>query len=67
MKLKCKIHDVALICYCPTCRASVRSERKAEASRQNGKLGGRPQKPWSELGAAGKRARRRRREQKGGK
>jgi hypothetical protein len=41
---KCKIHGIPLICYCPACRGSVRSKRKAKASRENGKLGGRPPK-----------------------
>jgi len=40
--MKCPIHDVPLVCYCPVCRGSVKSKRKATASRQNGKLGGRP-------------------------
>jgi hypothetical protein len=44
MRLKCKIHRILLVCYCPACRGSVRSERKAQSSRKNGKLGGRPPK-----------------------
>jgi len=40
--MKCPIHHVALICYCPACRGSVTSKSKAKASRENGKLGGRP-------------------------
>jgi hypothetical protein len=39
---KCPIHGIPLICYCPACRGSVRSKAKAKASRENGKLGGRP-------------------------
>lgn len=42
MNLKCPIHDIPLVCYCPACRAAVTSKRKAAASRENGKLGGRP-------------------------
>jgi hypothetical protein len=40
--MRCPIHKVDLICYCPACRGEVTSERKAETSRANGKLGGRP-------------------------
>jgi hypothetical protein len=40
--MKCPIHEVELICYCPVCRGAVTSERKATTSRDNGKLGGRP-------------------------
>ena len=40
----CKIHGIPLICYCPACRGAAKSERKAESSRENGKLGGRPPK-----------------------
>jgi len=42
--LQCPIHKVKLICFCPVCRGSARSKRKAKASRQNGTLGGRPKK-----------------------
>jgi hypothetical protein len=41
---KCPIHKIELICYCPACRGSITSERKAKSSRENGKLGGRPRK-----------------------
>jgi len=41
---KCKLHGIPLVCFCPACRGSVRSRRKAEASRRNGRLGGRPKK-----------------------
>lgn len=44
MKLKCRIHGVPLVCFCPACRGAARSKRKAEASRRNGVLGGRPRK-----------------------
>jgi hypothetical protein len=40
--MKCPIHKVELICYCPACRGEVTSKRKAATSRANGKLGGRP-------------------------
>jgi hypothetical protein len=40
--MRCPIHDVEMICYCPACRGAVSSKRKAAASRENGKLGGRP-------------------------
>jgi hypothetical protein len=40
--MKCKIHDIDLICYCPACRGEKKSKAKAAASRENGKLGGRP-------------------------
>jgi hypothetical protein len=42
MVMRCKIHGVKLVCFCPACRGAVRSKRKAEASRANGALGGRP-------------------------
>ena len=44
LRPKCKIHGVALVCFCPACRGSARSARKARTSRNNGKLGGRPKK-----------------------
>jgi len=44
IRLKCKIHGVRLVCFCPACRGSARSESKARTSRRNGKLGGRPPK-----------------------
>jgi hypothetical protein len=40
--MKCPIHGIPLVCYCPACRGGVRSQLKAEAARKNGKLGGRP-------------------------
>ena len=40
--MKCPIHKIELICYCPACRGEVTSKRKAVTSRENGKLGGRP-------------------------
>ena len=40
--MKCPIHKVELICYCPACRGEVTTKRKAASSRANGKLGGRP-------------------------
>ena len=64
MRLTCKVHGVSLVCYCPACRGSVRSKHKAEASRENGKQGGRPPKPWNQLSEAGKRARKRREKKK---
>jgi hypothetical protein len=62
MRLKCRVHGIPLICYCPACRGSVSSQRKARSSRENGKLGGRPKMPWSQLSEAGKRGRKRQRE-----
>jgi len=40
--MKCPIHKIELICYCPACRGSVTTRKKRVASRENGKLGGRP-------------------------
>jgi len=40
--MKCPIHNILLVCYCPACRGEVKSKRKAASSRENGKLGGRP-------------------------
>ena len=40
--MKCPIHRIELICYCPACRGAVTSKQKAKAARDNGKLGGRP-------------------------
>ena len=40
--MKCPIHNIPLVCYCPACRGEVKSKRKAAASRENGRLGGRP-------------------------
>ena len=50
LRLKCKIHGVPLVCFCPACRGTVQSKRKAESSRENGKLGGRPRKNKTEKG-----------------
>lgn len=41
---KCPIHRIDLVSFCPACRGSVRSKKKAASSRENGKLGGRPRK-----------------------
>lgn len=41
-EMKCSIHKVPLVCYCPVCRGSAKTKRKAAASRENGRLGGRP-------------------------
>lgn len=40
--MKCPIHGIPLVCYCPACRGSTRSEQKTQAARENGRLGGRP-------------------------
>jgi hypothetical protein len=40
--MKCPIHKIDLVCFCPACRGAARSKRKAESSRANGFLGGRP-------------------------
>ena len=39
---KCPTHRIDLVSFCPACRGSVRSKRKAASSRANGRLGGRP-------------------------
>lgn len=43
---KCPTHEIPMvevtITFCPACRGSATSERKIRASRENGKLGGRP-------------------------
>ena len=54
---KCPVHKIDLVCFCPACRGSVRSKRKAASSRENGKLGGRPRKAKATKAAAKKRAR----------
>jgi hypothetical protein len=46
--MRCKVHRVKLVCFCPACRGAARSKRKAQASRQNGLKGGRP--PGGERG-----------------
>jgi hypothetical protein len=40
----CKKHNIPLVCFCPACRGEARSAKKAQSSRDNGKLGGRPAK-----------------------
>lgn len=42
LAMRCPVHKIPLVCYCPACRGSVRSRRKAVAARANGKMGGRP-------------------------
>ena len=42
MGFECSIHKIELVTYCPACRGSATSKRKVRASRENGKLGGRP-------------------------
>lgn len=42
MKMRCEIHDVPLVCFCPACRGEATSKRKAASSRLNGARGGRP-------------------------
>jgi hypothetical protein len=41
---KCPIHKINLVCFCPACRGEKTSKKKSKASRENGKLGGRPLK-----------------------
>ncbi len=42
----CAIHKaIKLVSFCPACRGEVRSTRKAQTSRENGLLGGRPKTP----------------------
>lgn len=48
-RMKCTIHNIQLICYCPACRGSISSQRKTRTSRANGLLGGRPKKEKGEL------------------
>lgn len=50
INLKCRIHGVPLVCFCPACYGTVRSKRKAKSSRVNGKLGGRPAKKAASIG-----------------
>jgi len=49
IKLKCKVHGIPLVCYCPACRGSASSERKAASSRENGRLGGRPKSKTAKI------------------
>jgi hypothetical protein len=44
---KCPIHRIDLVCFCPACRGSIRSKRKAASARVNGQLGGRPRRSRS--------------------
>ena len=44
MAKKCPVHRIDLVFFCPACRGSMRSKRKAATSRKNGQLGGRPPK-----------------------
>lgn len=43
---KCPTHKIPMVrvtmTFCPACRGSATSDRKIQASRENGKLGGRP-------------------------
>lgn len=42
MRTTCTKHTkTKLVFFCPACRGGARSAKKAEASRENGKLGGR--------------------------
>lgn len=47
--MKCRIHKIPLICYCPACRGAAKSAQKAESSRMNGLRGGRPRKAESQV------------------
>jgi aryl-alcohol dehydrogenase-like predicted oxidoreductase len=40
--MNCPKHGIPLVCYCPACRGQIATKRKSAASRENGKLGGRP-------------------------
>lgn len=41
----CHIHPgIKPVTFCPACRGGIRTKPKAAASRENGKLGGRPAK-----------------------
>ena len=44
MAVKCAIHHVNLVLFCPACRGAMTSPRKAKASRKNGLKGGRPRR-----------------------
>jgi hypothetical protein len=47
--MRCAIHNIPLVCYCPACRGAISSKRTAKSSRENGKKGGRPSKATKEL------------------
>jgi hypothetical protein len=53
---KCQVHKIDLVSFCPACRGSVRSARKAASSRRNGMLGGRPRKSSRRRGATSRAA-----------
>lgn len=42
IRTTCAIHNKKLVMFCPSCVGGIRSVKKAEAARRNGKLGGRP-------------------------
>jgi len=44
---KCPRHKIDLVLFCPACRGAVTSKQKAESSRRNGSLGGRPRRKVS--------------------
>ena len=44
LKPKCAVHKCDMIVFCPACRGSIKSRRKAVTSRENGMKGGRPRR-----------------------
>jgi len=44
MPVKCAVHHVNLVFFCPACRGEKTSTRKAKSSRKNGLKGGRPRR-----------------------